>query len=547
MGKAGKLRTREGWRAHLLLAGVCVGLVLLLHLPLLDLPYYWDEAGYYIPAARDFYLDGHLVARSTVPNPHPPLLSIYLAAAWKLFGMKPVVTRVALAVVAGVALYALLLLALVTVPPAAGLWAAALTATTPVFFAQSTLAHLDVAATLGTLLTLNFYLRQRLLPCAIAGTLLCLVRETGALVVLTLAALELLGRGSRCRHSHPAITGSGQVRMPVRSALWLLLPLLPLAAWFLYLRWQTGLWLGNPYFAFYNVWGVLHPARWALQFGKRLYQLSIANFHWVAALLILVAVRRSAFSIPANRRRTLVSVLVVYVLFLSVFGGAPLTRYLLPVFPLFFLLAADAAFELRWPGRKAVLFILPLAFAGCWFWNPPYPFSYEDNLAYADFVKLHRAAVPLLEQYGPGARILTAWPASDELARPWLGYVDRPMKIAAVEDFSREALEAVQTGDFDVLFLFSRQWRPEWFDRYPRLTAPQQRYFGIRRQASAEWIRQRFGFERHAHMELGGQWVEIWAKSHIHPSPAVPIPNKAKAVGPVVASVRQMHVVHGWR
>jgi len=26
-----------------------------LHAPLLQLPYFWDEAGYYIPAARDLF------------------------------------------------------------------------------------------------------------------------------------------------------------------------------------------------------------------------------------------------------------------------------------------------------------------------------------------------------------------------------------------------------------------------------------------------------------------------------------------------------------
>ena len=33
----------------------------ILHFPLLRLPYFWDEAGYYIPAARDLYLTGALI------------------------------------------------------------------------------------------------------------------------------------------------------------------------------------------------------------------------------------------------------------------------------------------------------------------------------------------------------------------------------------------------------------------------------------------------------------------------------------------------------
>jgi len=35
--------------------------LLLLHFPLLNLPYFWDEAGYYIPAALDIYNGWRLV------------------------------------------------------------------------------------------------------------------------------------------------------------------------------------------------------------------------------------------------------------------------------------------------------------------------------------------------------------------------------------------------------------------------------------------------------------------------------------------------------
>ena len=41
--------------------------LLLLHLPLLRLPYFWDETGYYIPAALDFYRIGSLIPVSTRP------------------------------------------------------------------------------------------------------------------------------------------------------------------------------------------------------------------------------------------------------------------------------------------------------------------------------------------------------------------------------------------------------------------------------------------------------------------------------------------------
>jgi len=62
------------------------------HFTLLSLPYYWDEAGYYIPAAWDFFRTGSLIPITTLTNAHPPLPSIYLALWWKVFSFCPLVT-----------------------------------------------------------------------------------------------------------------------------------------------------------------------------------------------------------------------------------------------------------------------------------------------------------------------------------------------------------------------------------------------------------------------------------------------------------------------
>ena len=60
--------------------------VFLLHVPLLQLPYFWDEGGYYVPAARDLLLSGSLIPHSTVSNAHPPLVMAWLALWWKEIG-----------------------------------------------------------------------------------------------------------------------------------------------------------------------------------------------------------------------------------------------------------------------------------------------------------------------------------------------------------------------------------------------------------------------------------------------------------------------------
>jgi hypothetical protein len=82
----------SGWR----LWAIAFLSLIVLHSPLLSLPYFWDEAGHYIPAARDFLLTGDVIPTTTISNAHPPLPMFYLAAVWSLFGYAPVVTRVAM-------------------------------------------------------------------------------------------------------------------------------------------------------------------------------------------------------------------------------------------------------------------------------------------------------------------------------------------------------------------------------------------------------------------------------------------------------------------
>src|SRR5437588_7340978 len=78
--------------------------VFISHLWLLQLPYFWDEAGYYVPAARDLLLTGSLIPHSTISNAHPPLVMAWLALWWKVVGYAPLVTRTAMLLLAAFSL-----------------------------------------------------------------------------------------------------------------------------------------------------------------------------------------------------------------------------------------------------------------------------------------------------------------------------------------------------------------------------------------------------------------------------------------------------------
>src|ERR1039457_852444 len=113
--------------------------LLALHAPLLRLPYFWDEAGYYVPAARDLLLTGSLIPRSTVSNAHPPLVMAWLALWWKLVGYAPLVTRTAMLVLAAFSLLGVFRLAERVANMQVAIAATLCTAVYPVFFAPSSL------------------------------------------------------------------------------------------------------------------------------------------------------------------------------------------------------------------------------------------------------------------------------------------------------------------------------------------------------------------------------------------------------------------------
>jgi len=156
--------------------------------------------------------------------------------------------------------------------------------------------------------------------------------------------------------------------------------------------------------------------------------------------------------------------------------------------------------------------------AGCfvwaWFLNPPNPFPFEDNLAYADFIHLHQQAARLLEDQTCKGRILTAWPATDELVHPLLGYVLQPLTVVPVQDFTRHDFDSVSAESFDCVYLYSRHWEPSnnWLNRPIWLQRLQQSYFEYEPQVPENELATRYHLRLLAGFERRGQWVRIYAR-----------------------------------
>ncbi len=564
----------------LAVAFAAFAVLLLLHLPLLRLPYYWDEAGYYIPAALDFFRHGLLIPCSTQPSGHTPLVSVYLGALWHLFGFSASVTRVAMVAVAAAADAATYALAERVAGNEAGIWSAALLGLSPVFFAQSTLVFPDLTATLFTVLTVLWLLEERWVAVAVAATLAVMSKETAVVMIPVLGVHSLIRRRAR----------------GVKLWLALALPVCALGAWAAYYHHATGFWNGNPQYLEYNLYSVLTPLRVCRNLLARLAEIFFQGFNFLLTAGAIAAIwwtRRTGASLglagqnspgvnvacsvgasqpspdprvpalasprafggdrkamtmsfphpspakgDATDRETLrcgaalhkdfftlaLSLIGAYILFLSFVGGAVLPRYMLPSMPFFIIIAVTSIGKLPLRPARLLCVVAACCLIGAWFINPPYPFPYEDNLSYADFVRLHQQAARYLENLPGNPVVLTAWPATDELRRPALGYITRPLRVAAVNDFTAAGFRKVPR--FDVLYLYSRAWEPFGFDSKMahQWRVFVERFYNFHPQVSAQDLQRRYRLKLLKSFARRGQWVEIFISGQRYPRPRLPEP-----------------------
>jgi 4-amino-4-deoxy-L-arabinose transferase-like glycosyltransferase len=306
-----------------------------------------------------------------------------------------------------------------------------------------------------------------------------------------------------------------------REAAWLAGCVLPLAGWYGWHYAKTGFLFGNPEFLRYNAQATLEPLRILAAFGHRILHLTAHMNMFVPVLMtfaaLLLNVRRDAnggerASIGDPVLRRIFVLLLVNALLFSVLGGALLTRYLLPMYPLVLLLAVTTFYR-RVPFWQAMAVFSAAAFAVGLFINPPYGFAPEDNLAYAHVIKLHLAGIAQLNKRYPGATVLSAWPMTDELTRPELGYLKIPFDVYRVEDFSEPQIQraAEEPGKFSAALVFSTKYDPPrpLLSLGSKSAELDEKYFGFHHDLPPEAIAKQLGGNLVWEKMDQGQWVAL--------------------------------------
>ncbi|HVU45239.1 MAG TPA: hypothetical protein VHD85_03875 [Terracidiphilus sp.] len=486
------------------------------HIALLRVPYYWDEAGYYIPAAWDFFRTGSLIPVTTLSNAHPPLPSIYLALWWKFSGFDPEVTREAVLMVAALGLLGVWRLATcLTGVASVAICTTVLTGIYPIWFAQSSLAHADIFAAACALWGMVFALPSRgrnPRAAALWFSAAALCKETAVAIPLVLAAIDVI-EGLRQ-------TASARTKL-WKESVWLCASVLPLAGWYAYHYTKTGYLFGNPEYLRYNAESTLAPLRILAAFAHRILHLTAHLNLFVPVIMALSALLLTPLPDAVGNERVEIGraallrisvLLFAEALLFSVLGGALLTRYLLPMYPLVLLLAVHTLYR-RVPYWQVLVAICGAAFIAGLFINPPYGFAPEDNLEYARVVRLDLAGIAQLQHRYPGATVLTAWPVSDQLRRPELGYVKEPWDVCGIEDFTAAqiAVAAQEPEKYSAALVFSTKYDPP----QPLLSlgsasdALDQRYFGQHHDLGPEAIAQQLNgtlvWKRKDH----GMWIAL--------------------------------------
>ena len=468
-------------------------MLLLMHLPLLTLPFHWDEMGQFVPAALDLYREGAWVPHSTLPNVHPPGVMLLLAGVWKIFGFSILASRLTMLAIATVGAYLSFLLAIRLSrksPDAPAVAAVVFLIVAPLFYTQSMMVLLDMPAMTLTVLSLLLFFDERYAACALATTALVLMKETAISTPMVFAGWLWFREKRR------------------REALYFLAPAAALGLWLVELHHVTGHWLGNDEFARFNVNQSLNFNHVLYALGRRIYALFLSDGHFLGTAALIAGWR-----FLWGKEWTIAGlVAIAQTAVVTLLGGAVLDRYILPVLPILYAAFAVAASAWSRPVRLCVQGAMVTLFVVGWFWNPPVPFPYENNLAMVDFVRLQQSAAEYLEDHAADRRIATAWPFYDALIRPEFGYVHRPLNVPVRADGVRlSSVSQLNPNDFDVLVLYSAEGsvkgrvldvRPiQWLVRA---------FLDPNVNATPEEIRATLGFVPVLRWTKGGQWIEIY-------------------------------------
>lgn len=172
-----------------------MALVVMIKIPHLGLPHFWDEAWSYSPAVQYMYEHQLNLLPGSVPpelSKGHPLAFFFFASLWmRIFGATLVAKHCFALFISLLYLSSICYIVRKLFGNMPAVFATILTACQAVFLAQSSMLLPEIMLSLFTLWTLYGYLKEKWILFGIMGSLLILTKETGIFMLLLIVAWEL--------------------------------------------------------------------------------------------------------------------------------------------------------------------------------------------------------------------------------------------------------------------------------------------------------------------------------------------------------------------
>jgi hypothetical protein len=384
-------------------------------------PWVWDSlGGIAMPTFDALDHDFRVFHPEGLNFGHPPLFHLGLAVVFRLFGTSLLVAHLVGLTCVVATLAFTTAIARQAFGPRASLAAAVLTLSHTLFFSQAGVvndAQPLAALSMGVLWA---FLRRKPLAFTALSCALVLTKETGALVVASLAAFTMLAAAAARRR--PAGTEWGFiVGSLVAGAV--------LVGWFAAQRQALGVGPRTELF------GAVPPALWLQTLWRHLVTdgtpAATNRFNGVLVGLALAALWR-ARGVARLVAGLGLGLFAAHVALFTVTVDMP--RYHAPAVP-FLALAASAWWSggvsrAQWLAEVAVLGLwVGASTAGLHTARVVPGYLEESTLDYRDSMHAHREAAAWLEAHLSGEPVRTTWPMTMELTEPRLGYVTQPLEV----------------------------------------------------------------------------------------------------------------------
>jgi hypothetical protein len=423
--------------------------VLAAKLPSLDNPFYWDEAGAYIPpslavAKRGLWSALPGLHERGFLSGHPPVFYILHGALYQIFGNSVVPHHVLSVVFAAAGVWYTYRLGKLLCNPSTGVCAALLLFFSPMFFAQSSMALADVPmASLGVA-SAYYMFAERRVAYAVTAVLFLQTKETALAVSVAAAVYWFFVR-----------PWDGQFW---RSVAMHAVPLGSFVAFFALEYAATGSLvqasnLDSGAFLSFN------PSNPSSAIGDMLVQVM-----WVGRVIfvgegrfLLTATILAGLYVNARAmwRRPFAFVAIVVAFYWGAFIIVEfLPRYVMPVLPFMCIVAAWATYVVA---RERVVRQLAISGATALAFLPFFVYfsesgNFETNMRHERVIAVTALACAYVDEHARATIVVTDWPVSSYLRTPELGYVRSRMPKATLAQL------ATITSDDEIDGNFLRQY-----------------------------------------------------------------------------------------